>query len=320
VRVPDAARSLLGLVLAREYGLRRDRAARGLFPEGISARNAFRAPPGEPALVGPDSVTWRVYKNPVSVFVGGIAAVILEFADPRVRSAVWEHSSFRRDPVGRLERTGLAAMVTVYGARSVAVRLIARVNRVHERVAGTTPSGVRYRARDPELLAWVHATARHAFREAYDAFVAPVAAEDRERYFREAAAAAALYGATGAPSGSDEHRRLLARWTQRFEPSPIVFEMLETVRRAPLLPGPIRLLQGLLVRAAVAITPPEARVALGLGAVPPLATRARALLRRLGGLADRVVVPTSPPVEACRRLGLDPGRLFRPPGRPSPVR
>jgi hypothetical protein len=35
--------------------------------------------------VGVDSVSWRIFKDPVSVFVGGIAAVILELAEPSVR-------------------------------------------------------------------------------------------------------------------------------------------------------------------------------------------------------------------------------------------
>ena len=42
--------------------------------------------------------------------VGGIAAVILELAEPRVRTGVWEHTSFRRDPVTRMRRTGYAAI------------------------------------------------------------------------------------------------------------------------------------------------------------------------------------------------------------------
>ncbi|MEQ1783682.1 MAG: hypothetical protein ABMA14_20185 [Hyphomonadaceae bacterium] len=43
----------------------------------------FRNPPGEPSGLGPDSMHWRVYKNPVAMAVGGVAAVLLEFADAR---------------------------------------------------------------------------------------------------------------------------------------------------------------------------------------------------------------------------------------------
>jgi uncharacterized protein (DUF2236 family) len=71
--------------------------ARAYFDAPGLPRVDFSAPPGAPALLAPDSVTWRVMKNPVSLFIGGIAAVILELAEPRVRAGVWEHTSFRTD-------------------------------------------------------------------------------------------------------------------------------------------------------------------------------------------------------------------------------
>ena len=43
-------------------------------------------------------------------------------------------------------------MVTVYGARSIAEAMIARVSQMHERILGTTPSGEAYSASDPDLL------------------------------------------------------------------------------------------------------------------------------------------------------------------------
>jgi uncharacterized protein (DUF2236 family) len=81
-------------------------------------------------------LSWQGFKNPLALFIGGIAAVILELAEPRVRTGVWEHSSFRTDPMRRMQRTGLAAMVTVYGARSAAEAMIAGVVRRHASVQG----------------------------------------------------------------------------------------------------------------------------------------------------------------------------------------
>ena len=45
----------------------------------------FLQPAGEPALITPDSVSWRIFKNPVALYIGGIAAVPLELAESRVR-------------------------------------------------------------------------------------------------------------------------------------------------------------------------------------------------------------------------------------------
>ena len=92
-------------------------ATRALFELGDQSPADFLRPVGEAALVPADSISWRVFKNPLSLFIGGVAAVILELAEPRVRTGVWEHTTFRTDPIRRLRRTGLAAMVTIYGAR-----------------------------------------------------------------------------------------------------------------------------------------------------------------------------------------------------------
>ena len=88
-------------------------AARALFDLGDQSSADFLRLAGEAALVSPDSVSWRVFKNPLSLFIGGVAAVIMELAEPRVRTGVWEHTTFRTDPIRRLQRTGLAAMVTI---------------------------------------------------------------------------------------------------------------------------------------------------------------------------------------------------------------
>jgi len=114
---------------------------RALLEPGDRPPIDFSKPISEPALVSPESVSWRVFKNPLSLFIGGITAVIMELAEPRVRTGVWEHTTFRLNPIKRLRRTGLAAMVTIYGARSTAEAMIASVRRVHVRIKGTTPSG-----------------------------------------------------------------------------------------------------------------------------------------------------------------------------------
>jgi hypothetical protein len=134
-------------------------AARALLEPGDGSRVDFSRPTGEAALVSSDSVSWRVCKNPLSLFIGGVTAVIMELAEPRVRTGLWEHTTFRLNPIARLRRTGLAAMVTIYGARSTAEAMIARVWRIHDTVAGTTPTGEAYRASEPELLNWVQGTA-----------------------------------------------------------------------------------------------------------------------------------------------------------------
>lgn len=73
-------------------------ATRALFDLGDQSADFLR-PAGEAALVPPDSVSWRVFKNPLSLFIGGVAAAIMELAEPRVRTGVREHTTFRSDPI-----------------------------------------------------------------------------------------------------------------------------------------------------------------------------------------------------------------------------
>src|SRR5437879_2839004 len=160
-------------------------AARALLEPGDGPRVDFLRPTGEGALASPDSVSWRVFKNPLSLFIGGVTAVIMELAEPRVRTGVWEHTNFRLNPIWRLRRTGLAAMVTIYGARSTAEAMIARVRQIHDRVTGTTPAGEAYCANDPELLNWVHGTAAYGFLQAYNTYVQPLSSSERDRCYAE---------------------------------------------------------------------------------------------------------------------------------------
>jgi uncharacterized protein (DUF2236 family) len=284
-------------------------AARALLESGDRSRIDFSRPVGEAALVPPDSVSWRVFKNPLALFIGGVTAVIMELAEPRVRTGVWEHTTFRADPIRRLRRTGLAAMVTIYGPRSTAEAMIARVRRMHDAVAGTTPSGEAYCANDPALLTWVQGTAAYGFLQAYHAYVRPLSAAERDRFHAEGAPAARLYGATRAPGSEAELDMLFRAMAGRLERSAIVFEFLAIMRSAPLLPLPLRPAQHLLVRAAVDLAPRWAQRILGLGGHGLHAWEAE-VVRQAGALADRIVLASSPAVQACRRMRLPADYLY----------
>lgn len=286
-----------------------ERTARLLVEPGKQSAD-FAVPLGEPALAAPDSVSWRVFKNPIALFTGGIAAVLMELAEPRVRTGVWEHTNFRDDPVARIRRTGLAAMTTVYGPRSKALAMIENVNRMHARVAGATPSGEAYRASDPVLLDWVQATAAFGFLEAYSAFVHPLGDADKDRYYAESVPAAQAYGATGAPSSLAELNALFLAMRAKLEPSDIVFEFLDIVQHAPLLPKLLAPAQRLMVRAGIAVVPAWVREILRLGAAWNLGAWERKLVGLAGAFADRHALPSSPASQACRRLGLPADYLY----------
>jgi uncharacterized protein (DUF2236 family) len=277
----------------------------------------FTAPRGEPAIVPPDSISWRVFSNPVALYIGGIAAVLLELGEPRVRTGVWQFSSFRRDPRQRMRRTGLGAMITVFGARSQFERYAAYVNGLHAEVAGTTECGRRFRADDPELLLWVQATAAFAFSEAYGAFVRPLDEAQRDRFYAEAAIGARFYGVAEPPGSAAALADVFARFADALEPSSAVGEFLHIMRTAALLPGPLRPLQRLITRAAIELVPGELRARIGIAGERRLSRPERALLRAAARSAASVHLPDTPWAQACRRLGLPADYLNRPAAGPA---
>jgi uncharacterized protein (DUF2236 family) len=271
----------------------------------------FAKPPGAAAFCDPTSISWRVFKNPIALSVGGVAAVLLEFADARIRSGVWEHSTFKQDPIGRVERTGMAAMIGVYGPKDAARRVIQGVTNMHARVQGKTPGGESYKALDVELLDWVSATASWSFLTAYDRFVAELSETDKSRYYAEGAPVARLYGVQ-APLRSDaDFETLMERLLPRFEPHPIVTEFLSIMETSPGPLGLPRMLRRALVRASVSILPVRVRERLQLGPEYDLSAPATLMLRGLGALTERVAVRDAPPAQACVRLGLPADFLYR---------
>ncbi|MES2534605.1 MAG: oxygenase MpaB family protein [Pseudomonadota bacterium] len=270
----------------------------------------FSRPAGEPALNAIDSVSWRIFKNPVALYVGGVTAVILELAEPRVRTGVWNHTSFRFNPLARIQRTGLAAMMSVYGPRTQAETMIKNVRRMHARIHGRTPAGQPYSANDPELLDWVHATASFGILKAYNAYVRTLNDGERDSYYAEGAPSARLFGASCAPTSEQEVTALFEKMHDKLEPSPIVFEFLDIMRRAPILPYPLAPIQHVLMMAAIEIVPEPIRERLGLtGRRTPRRWHGHAA-RVCGAAADRILLHSSPAIQACRRMGLPDDYLY----------
>ncbi|MCY1648570.1 oxygenase MpaB family protein [Caulobacter sp. SL161] len=271
----------------------------------------YAHPLGEPALLDPGSMHWRVYKNPIALAVGGVTAVLLEFAEPRIRSGVWDHSTFKSDPLGRAMRTGTAALIGVYGPASAARRVIQSVTHMHARVSGETPGGETYRALDPDLLNWVAATAVYGFVTAYDRFVEPLSQDEKSRFYEEAAPVTHLYGATVSPGSEAEFMAMLQALRPRFEPHPIIDEFLQTIgsgKAAPAVPKP---LHRALARAAVSLLPPPVRRTLALGREHDLRLAEGLALKTGGRLAERIAIRSSPPCQASIRLGLPHDFLYR---------
>jgi uncharacterized protein (DUF2236 family) len=299
----NSSRPLQALLAAPTWLLQR-RLAQLIYPPGTQPED-FMQPAGEPALLPDDSVSWQVFANPVALLVGGIAAVLLELAEPRVRTGVWEHTTFREFPLLRLQRTGYASMMATFGARSRTEAMIRGINTGHARIAGHTPDGAPYRADDVELLTWVHATAMFGFLQAYVACVRALSAPQCDAFYTENQSLARLYGVASPPASQGDFDALLERMRPQLEPSAIVREFLAIMQAMPLLPGSLRGLQALFVKAAIHILPQDIRQRLELAELTwCLAPWQWRLLRALGRAADHLDLPTLPAQLARRRIAL----------------
>jgi uncharacterized protein (DUF2236 family) len=149
----------------------------------------------------PDSVIRRLGNSPLTPFMGGGPAVLLQLAHPLVAAGIVQHSDYRRDLWQRLLRTLRALYLIVYGTKTEAERAGAAVQAVHAHVRGTTdrqlgrfPAGTPYSAADPELMLWVHGTLVHASLAVHTRFTPGLSVEAAEQYYREMAVVARLFG------------------------------------------------------------------------------------------------------------------------------
>jgi uncharacterized protein (DUF2236 family) len=182
---------------------------------------------------------------------------------------------------------------------------------MHERVTGTTPAGEPYRALDPELLAWVGATAGYGFLTAYDRFVAPLDEDEKLRFFAEGKEIAALYRVETPIASLAEFDAMMRSLEPSFEPHPINFEFLEIMTSGRAAKGVPRSLQRALAHAAVSILPPLVRERLELGPEYDLSRGEERIVRAVAWLVERIPAWRGPAAQACERLGLPRTFLWR---------
>ena len=269
---------------------------------GRALRIDFANPKGDPGMIGPGSVSWRVSANPVALAVGGIAAVILELAEPRVRAGVWDHSTFKVDPINRMKNTGLAAMTVTYGPTKAAEMMFARVTRMHERVSGLTHDGVAYQAMDDELLTWVHVTAAWGFLNAYIRYVEPrMTRADQDRYYKEGEIIGKGFGATWVPTSVDEVNAYMAEMALKLYANDTIDAFLKLTAETPVYGKLAQGIQRRLVDAAIDLVPDDIRAVLKLDAKPNARRGVRTLARLAGGTMR---FANGPPQQACKRMGV----------------
>jgi uncharacterized protein (DUF2236 family) len=234
---------------------------------------------GDPGLLGPDSVSWRVIGD-AAAFVGGIRALIVQTAHPEVVAGVEDHSRYRDDPFGRLNRTSVYVTETTYGSIPEVEAAVAAVRTAHRPVRGRSERDRPYSAAQPELAAWVHNVLTDSFLTAYQTYGPQRLTKiDADRFVAEQAGIGALLDASPLPVTADE----LSQWIAQNPALAGSTAQANALRFLQSPPLPISVKPGyrLLFNAAVPTIQPAVRTLIGLKPAPGSERAGRATVRAL---------------------------------------
>ncbi len=249
-------------------------------PEGPAARERIHNTPG-PRWFDEGRPIRRVHAD-ASMFVGGLRALLLQSLHPLAMAGVAEHSDYRSDPWGRLQRTSTFLATTTFGTADAAQQAVDHVRRIHEYVQGVAPDGRPYRAADPHLLEWVHIAEVDSFLLAHQSYgAAPLDEAGRDGYVADMAVVASALGVPDPPRTEAAVRERIDAYRPELRGTPAARDAARFLLLTPPLILPARLPYGVLAATSVAMLPAWARLPLLLPYVPPL----EATVTRMAGRA-----------------------------------
>ena len=148
----------------------------------------------------PQSITWKIHKEAL-LLLSGQSALLMQLAHPLIAAAIHDHSMVMTHPFQRAIHTIRLTQRKAFGSDIVAHDAARTINRLHAHVQGTLPvdagaysQGTHYRAHDPQLLLWVHATLIVTSLKAYVLLIGPLSDAEKERFYQESKARVRLLG------------------------------------------------------------------------------------------------------------------------------
>jgi uncharacterized protein (DUF2236 family) len=254
-------------------------------PDGPANRARIHETPG-PRWFAEDRPVRRVHGD-ASMFVGGLRALLLQSLHPLAMAGVADHSDYRGDPWGRLQRTSTFLAVTTFGPADDAQRAVDKVRGIHRRVHGTAADGRPYEASDPHLLEWVHIAEVDSFLLAHQLYGAnPLDQRGRDDYVADTARVAAALGVVDPPLTERQLKQRIADFRPELASTQAAREAAKFLLLTPPLPLLAKPPYAVLATTSVAMLPAWARLPLRLPYLPPLETTAVRMAGRslVGGI------------------------------------
>lgn len=226
---------------------------RGVFNDQNSGQQPV--PPSDEALFEPDSPIRMVHADLVGMMTGGVRGLLLQMLHPHALQGVLDHSNFREDMHGRLQRTARFIAVTTFGHRDLAMASIKAVNNIHARIGGTLPDGTPYNATNPRTLAWVHVVEAQSFLAGYLRHVRPdMPGYEQDEYYHQFAVVARALGADPVPETRKETEEIFRELRRDLKTSAEAREVAQLVLHAK-PPGTPPGVQAMIGAEAVAMLP-----------------------------------------------------------------
>lgn len=149
---------------------------------------------------GPESMTWKLYREP-TIVLGSMRALLLQIAHPYIAKGVHMFSNFEKDTIGRAHRTFLSMVRIWFGDIQTANNSARRLHNIHSMIRGQMVWETEdetivnpFCANDPDLLYWVLATLVDTTLVLFEKTVRPLSNEEQEQFFEESKITAQLMG------------------------------------------------------------------------------------------------------------------------------
>jgi uncharacterized protein (DUF2236 family) len=185
---------------------------------------------------GPGSMHWDTAGEYRNLLVAG-SALVLQTMHPAVGAAVGEHSTYKDDPWGRLNRTLASVQKWVYADGPAEG---ARLRRMHRPISGVDQQGRPYHALNGEAWAWVHLTLFERFIVLNRYFGTPLTLPQERRLYAESRQLGAILRVPEREMPAD----LEGFWeyfddmvANRLEANPTALDVLAVLRGTPAPPG-----------------------------------------------------------------------------------
>jgi uncharacterized protein (DUF2236 family) len=222
--------------------------------------------------IGPGSITWRINGDSRALLLIGRSG-ILQNMHPAVSQALLDHSAYFADPIGRIQRSIPQILGVIYDDNGAGTG--ATVRDWHKPIRAKEGAEYRYRALDPSIFYWTHATFVDAAIETQRLFGTPLTRGELERYYQESITWWRRYGMSMAPV-PENYEAFRRYWDEMFASelaaTPVAIDAIENTTMPVAPPGiPPRVWSAAMEPVAVAgatwvtkaTLPPQAREILG---------------------------------------------------------